>query len=87
MKSIVWKHHISEHFKDGTLTTDGGAGVGGTVFIDYEKMMEYLKKDGREWYVAELEVDETELEFNFKQNYVATILVNRISKTGYKPIK
>ena len=49
--------------------------------------MEYLKKDGREWYVAELEVDETELEFNFKQNYVATILVNRISKTGYKPIK
>jgi|TARA_R110000751_G_scaffold15422_4_gene50027 hypothetical protein len=87
MKSIVWKHHISEHFKDGTLTTDGGAGVGGTVFMDYEKMVEYLKKDGREWYVAELEVDETELEFNFKQNYMATILVNRISKTGYKPIK
>ena len=54
----VWKHHISEHFYNGTNPIKGvGAGKGATIFLDYNKMVEYLKKDGREWCVAKIYID------------------------------
>lgn len=80
----AWKHHISEHFEDGgTPTSPNGAGAGGTIFLDYDKMICYLKEDGREWHVAELEVYEDELLFEFNCNWMATILCNRLSKIGF----
>tara|TARA_R110002020_G_scaffold115034_6_gene264583 strand:+ start:209 stop:484 length:276 start_codon:yes stop_codon:yes gene_type:complete len=86
MKSKVWKHHVAEHFINGSLSTDGGAAAGSTVFTDYDKMIGSLITDPRDWYVAELEVDKSELDYNFKKSYLATILVNRSSKTGFKPL-
>jgi len=87
MKYVVWKHHISEHFENGNIPLSAGAGAGGTVFTNYNKMLEYLKRDGRDWHVTELEVDESEIDFNFKNNYMATILVDKFSKSGFKKIK
>ena len=70
----AWKHQIAEHFEDGTLTTDAFPALGSTVFTNYEKMVSYLRKDGRRWYIAELEVNEEEIE-PFKNGFMATIKV------------
>ncbi len=82
----VWKHHISSDFKDG-ISRNNGAGNGATVFLDYQKMIEVLKKDGRKWSVAELKVKKSELLFDRQEKYMATILVDRASKEGFKPIE
>ena len=81
----AWKHHIAQHFEDGDLSTDGGAMKGSTIFTDYNKLLEYLKKDGRDWYVAEIEVEEYEID-PYLCGYMATILVDRMSNTGFKKI-
>lgn len=83
---LAWKHHIAEHFEDGLCPTHpNGAGAGGTVFIDYKKMIEYLKADGRRWYVAELQLDNDPLLFEFGNDWMATILVDKSSYAGFKP--
>lgn len=84
----AWKHHISSDFENGKIPTHpNGAGKGATIFIEYEKMIEYLKKDGRRWHIAELELKNELLFFQFNNNYMATILVDKISKDGFKPLK
>ena len=83
---LCWKHHISEHFENGLCpTSPNGAGKGGTVFTDYSKMIEYLKKDGRRWHIAELELKNEPLIFEFGNNYMATIPFDKISTHGFKP--
>ena len=84
----AWKHHVAKHFINGSNPTHpNGAGKGGTIFLDWSEMVKYLKNDGRDWYVAEIEVEENELLFEFRNDYMATILVNRTSDEGFVPIE
>ena len=83
---LAWKHHISEHFESGSCPANlNGAGKGATIFIDYNKMIEYLKKDGRHWHVAELKLQNELLVFEFGNNYMATIQSSCLSDQGFKP--
>ena len=83
---LAWKHHISEHFENGNCPTHpNGAGKGATIFTDYNKMIDYLKKDGRHWHVAELNLQNEPLIFEFGNNYMATIQRDFLSENGFKP--
>jgi hypothetical protein len=85
---LCWKHHISEDFETGKCPTKpNGAGKGGTVFTNYFKMIEYLKKDGRLWHIAELELINEPLVYEFQNDYMATILINKRSKHGFMPLR
>ena len=81
----AWKHHISEHFS-GTDSDGNGARAGGAIFLDYEKMLEYLKRDGRQWHICELNLQECPILFDFENDYVATILIDWVSESGFYPI-
>lgn len=82
----AWKHHISEDFENGKMPIESGAGKGGTIFLDYKTMIDYLKNDGRRWHVAELDLDRDPIIFNFDNNYMATIDIDKPSKSGFKPL-
>ena len=83
---LAWKHHISEDFESGNCPLHpNGAGKGATIFINYEKMIEYLKKDGRRWHVAELLLENEPLIFEFGNNYMATIQRDYLSQRGFMP--
>ena len=83
---IAWKHHISEHFENGSCPTHpNGAGKGATIFTDYNKMLDYLKADGRHWHVAELKLKNEPLIFEFGNDYMATIQNDCLSEQGFKP--
>lgn len=83
---LAWKHHISEHFENGSCPTHpNGAGKGATIFTDYNKMLDYLKQDGRRWHVAELKLENEPLIFEFGNDYMATIQNNCLSEQGFKP--
>ena len=46
---IAWKNHIASDFEEGLSPAHpNGAGKGGTIFFDYEFMVSYLKKNGKE---------------------------------------
>lgn len=82
---LAWKHHIAENFENGSCSTHlNGAGEGATIFLDYDKMIEYLKKDGRKWYVAELKLKDEPLLFNFDNEYMATTQRSCSSESGFK---
>ena len=82
---IVWKNHISEDFKKNpSLLINNGVGIGGTIFLDYNKMVDYLIKNGRRWHVAEIDMEEHE--FKNINNFMAISLVSRYSKSGFKPL-
>ena len=70
----VYKHHLSENILSGKTPIDGGIGRNATVFMDFDYMKMYLKKDGRKWYYCEADIDINNLRFNFKNNYMATII-------------
>lgn len=76
------EHHIAEHFENGSCQTHPN-GAGGTVFTDYDKMLEYLISDGRSWYVAELSLDNEPLVFEFCNDYMATIMISKLSELGF----
>lgn len=81
----AWKHHVSDHFT--SADSDGnGAGAGGTIFLDYAKMLQYLKADGRKWHVAELCLRDCPILFDFANDYMATILIDWPSESGFHPI-
>jgi hypothetical protein len=83
----AWKHHLAENFENAfSPTHNNGAGVGATIFTNYDKMLVYLKKDGRRWYIAELDVKESEIARDMFDDAMATILVNKKSKKGFKEI-
>jgi hypothetical protein len=82
----AWKHHIAKNFIEGHCPTNpNGAGKGGTIFLDYKKMSEYLIKDGRDWYVAELDLVNHPICFEFGNNWMATILKAKRSDKGFVP--
>ena len=83
----AWKHHVSKDFKNKKLLQCvNGAKKGATVFLDYHKMIDYLKADGRKWHAAELNLFSTKIEFNFKNKHMATILEDCISVKGFKAL-
>ena len=81
---LAWKHHISEDFNDNNISN--GAGKGGTIFIDYEKMLNYLKEDGRNWHIAELNLYNEPLIFKFKDKWMANVTRNILSNKGFKKL-
>jgi hypothetical protein len=84
----AWKHHIADDFEnDLSLCFQNGVGAGGTIFLDYSKMIDYLQKDGGKWYVAELDLFNTPISFDFGNDYMATILVSCLSNTGFIPCR
>lgn len=84
MKAKVWKHHVAEHFEVIETSYESTVCSKSTVFLDYDKMLEYLKKDGRRWYVAELDVDDTEIEL-YANGYMATLLVDKKPSSPFVP--
>jgi hypothetical protein len=81
---MAWKHHISEHFEN--YEEFGGAGKGGTIFIDYNKMLNYLKEDGRNWHIAELNLYNEPLIFKFKDKWMANVTRDIHSDKGFKKL-
>lgn len=80
----AWKHHIASDFiYKLSPTSPNGAGKGGTIFLDFDKMLDYLKCDGREWYIAELSLSETPITFDFGCDYMATIQTDLLSEEGF----
>ncbi len=79
----AWKHHIAEHFENGSVKWDAGVGAGATIFLDYDFMIEYLKKDGRRWCVAELDVEKNEISHDFKNKEMVTLTVNKKTVTQF----
>ena len=73
----AYKHHISENFTNGKTEIFSGPAKGSTIFLDYDKMVEYLREDGREWHVCEIVVEKQEYILNFGNDYMATILVDK----------
>ncbi len=82
----AWKHHISEDFLTGKCPIDGGAGEGGTIFTDYSEMIKYLRADGREWHIAELDLRNENIIFEFGNFYMATVTRDIPSKEGFKHV-
>jgi len=82
---FAWKHHIAEHFENGVcLTHPNGAGKGATIFTNYQKMIDYLKQDGRRWYTIKLKFKNEPLLFEFGNDYMATIQRDIISPDRFK---
>lgn len=84
----AWKHHIAEHFESGQipLLPSTCAGINSTIFTDYDLMIDYLRADGRRWYVAELQLVNHPLYFDFGNDFMATTPVSIKSVTGFVPI-
>ena len=58
---IVWKHHLSDNFKNGkSPISNNGVGKGGTIFFDLNKIEELLGKD--KYWVVPVMMDENEFE-------------------------
>lgn len=86
----AWKHHISEDFeKDPSLLGKGnGPDAGATVFLDFDKMVEYLNKTGRRWHVCEFVCTKNDLEFIYPDNnWMARIKVSKPSLNGFHPLE
>lgn len=84
----VWKHHIAESFeRNPSLVEGNGAGKGGTVFTDYEKMKEWISRnDSRKFYAAPIMVELEDLDFNFPEPYMATMKKYVASCDNFKPL-
>lgn len=82
----AWKNHVSSNFVIGRAKLDAGAGKGGTIFLDYDKMVQYLLEDGRQWHVAELNLCDELLYYEFGNDWMATVLRDIPSKSGFKPV-
>jgi len=57
---IVYKHHIASDFiKDPSLCSNNGGGKGGTVFFEYDYMIEFLRVHcgNIKWYYCVLDVE------------------------------
>ena len=75
----AWKHHLSSQVKPHYE----GAGAGATIFTDYSVMLEYLKKDGRDWHIAELYLIDAPIRYDFKNKNMVTILCDAASGPFY----
>lgn len=84
---IIYKHHISEHFESGECPLfPNGVGKGGTVFLDYNFMIDYLKKTNKKWHIAKIELNNEPLLFEFDSELMATTLRSHSSFTGFYPL-
>ena len=84
----AWKHHSAANFtkeENPSPRHPNGAGKGGTIFIDFNAMIDYLEADGREWYIAELDLNKTPILFDMGNFGMATILTDLQSEKGFFP--
>lgn len=84
----AFKHHIARDFiNDPTLLGPGnGAGKNGTVFLDYNYMVGFLKFDAWRWYYCEIEVEEHEIRRHSTNKFMATMKIPKQSIEGFKPL-
>jgi hypothetical protein len=84
----AWKHHISEHFEPiGFIPCHpNGGGKGGTIFLNYQTMIEYLKNTEMDWHVAELNVTESQITRHPNNKYLATLNESVGSDFGFYPL-
>jgi len=84
----AWKHHLSADFEQNPilLAKSTGPDAGATVFLDYGKMVRYLKENGRSWHVCEFECELDELELIYTNDWIARITVEKISPKGFHPL-
>lgn len=81
------EHHLSEHFiETPNLASNNGAGYGATIFLDYDKMIEYLKEDGRTWHICELDLCDNYVDYIFDNTYMVKLLESMSSKLEYFPL-
>jgi hypothetical protein len=48
-------------------------------------MINYLKEDGRKWHIAELNLKDEPLIFEFGNDWMATVIRDILSEQGFKP--
>lgn len=82
----AYKHHISDNFINGNTPICSGPAKGSTIFLNYDKMLDYLREDGREWHVCEIEVEKQEYVLNFGNDWMATILVDKPAIKHFKKL-
>jgi len=70
----VYKAHIAEHFISGSVKLDAGVGKGGTVFLNYNTMLERLWDDSRGWYYACITVKPDDILIDPEYPYMAEML-------------
>jgi hypothetical protein len=82
----VYKHHVKAHFdKDPSLyERSNGPGEGGTVFTNYDEMVEHCKAIGGEWCYCESYVKE--IDVKFISGTQGEMLVSYPSLYGFKPL-
>jgi len=82
----AWKHHLSEHFEaDPSLLKNNGAGVGATIFLNYDVMCSRLNEDGRRFHAAELFVRSEDIVMIDK--FTATCLVSVLADGDFRPLR
>lgn len=57
---ILWKHRVAETFEKKDIEVTG-VGTGGYMHEDLISLISYCKKDGRRWYVAQVECGEDDV--------------------------
>ncbi len=58
---ILWKHHVSKDFPSGRQE-NSGVGEGGLLHEDLGKLIDYCRKDGRDWSIARIECIQADVE-------------------------
>lgn len=86
-KGKAWKHHRAEDFiKNPSLMHPNGVGKGGTIFLDYNKMIRYLENIGGDWYVCELMLNNDLVILNHSHSWMVDVDHSISSEKGFKPL-
>lgn len=84
----AWKHHVSKDFKPDVKFTYGGPAKPATIFLYYDYMVAFLKKDGREWHICEFYVFPSDIDYNFPDHAkMATLKDNYFSEKGFYKLR
>lgn len=89
IKMILWKNHLSELFDDGR-GSGKNAGIPQTSHMhsNLKSLIDYCKKDGREWSFAKVECEpsDVELDSNLGPGWYRAIKFI-FSKEGFMPLE
>ena len=84
----AWKHHLSADFENHPeLLKNNGAGEGATVFINYQFMLNYLKRTGKKWHIARLELNNCPVDVGHESPDMITILKPVKAIENFHPVR
>lgn len=81
----AWKHHRVEDFDRNPLKY-ANASKGGTIFLDYDKMIQYLKMLGGHWYICELILQDELVCLNHNQSWMVDVTRSIPYERGFESI-